>query len=67
MLWFLICLFLAFSHPPAPVAASLEPDSPTQELDSILQELMSLGQEVSPESMHQNDWKWLDLDSVNFR
>ncbi|XP_047442101.1 leupaxin [Mugil cephalus] len=34
-----------YSHPPAPVAASLEPQSPTLELESILQDLLSLGQE----------------------
>ncbi|XP_074524786.1 leupaxin [Halichoeres trimaculatus] len=38
-----------YSDLPAPVAASPTPDSPTQELDSILQELMSLG-EGDPES-----------------
>ncbi|XP_056234284.1 leupaxin [Seriola aureovittata] len=33
-----------YSDLPAPVAASLEPDSPTKELDSILQDLMCLGE-----------------------
>lgn len=40
-------MFLAFSDLPAPVAASLEPDSPTKELESILEDLMGLGQEVN--------------------
>ena len=38
---------MTFSDLPAPVAASEEPDSPTKELDSILQAMMSLGEEVS--------------------
>ncbi|KAM7013207.1 leupaxin [Tautogolabrus adspersus] len=38
-----------YSDLPAPVAVSPAPDSPTQELDSILQDMMSLGQE-DPES-----------------
>lgn len=38
---------LPFSDLPAPVAASLPPDSPTKELDSILQDLMCLGEGVS--------------------
>ncbi|GLD50229.1 leupaxin-like protein [Lates japonicus] len=33
-----------YSDLPAPVAASLPPDSPTKELDSILQDLMGLGE-----------------------
>ncbi|XP_026201866.1 leupaxin isoform X1 [Anabas testudineus] len=34
-----------YSDLPAPVAASLEPDSPTKELESILEDLLGLGQE----------------------
>ncbi|XP_035502510.1 leupaxin isoform X3 [Scophthalmus maximus] len=33
-----------YSDLPAPVEASVEPDSPTKELDSILQDLMGLGE-----------------------
>ncbi|XP_026161199.1 leupaxin [Mastacembelus armatus] len=33
-----------YSDLPAPVAASLDPDSPTKELESILKDLMGLGQ-----------------------
>nr|XP_020462706.1 leupaxin-like [Monopterus albus] len=33
-----------YSELPAPVAASLEPDSPTKELDSILEDMLGLGQ-----------------------
>ncbi|XP_034438557.1 leupaxin isoform X1 [Hippoglossus hippoglossus] len=39
-----------YSDLPAPVAASVEPDSPTKELDSILQELMSLGEKDAASS-----------------
>nr|XP_019936298.1 PREDICTED: leupaxin-like [Paralichthys olivaceus] len=39
-----------YSDLPAPVAASVEPDSPTKELDSILQDLMSLGEEEKASS-----------------
>ncbi|XP_060889149.1 leupaxin [Labrus mixtus] len=38
-----------YSDLPAPVAVSPTPDSPTQELESILQDLMSMGEE-DPES-----------------
>ena len=38
---------MTFSDLPSPVAASGEPDSPTRELDSILQDMMSLGEWVS--------------------
>ncbi|TNN60688.1 Paxillin [Liparis tanakae] len=34
-----------YSDLPAPVAASLTPDSPTKELDDILQDMLGLGQE----------------------
>ncbi|XP_054458978.1 leupaxin [Anoplopoma fimbria] len=36
--------FNVYSDLPAPVAASLTPDSPTQELDAILQDMLGLGQ-----------------------
>lgn len=41
---------LGFSDLPAPVAAPLDPDSPTKELDSILDDLMGLAQGVSTAS-----------------
>lgn len=47
MLQYLILLSLWLSDLPAPVAASLHADSPTKELDSILQDLMSLESGVS--------------------
>lgn len=44
-------LFCIFSDLPAPVAASVNPDSPTKELESILEDLLGLGQEVSTVSV----------------
>lgn len=43
----LICFCFVYSDLPTPVAVALPPDSPTQELDSILEDLMGLAEGVS--------------------
>lgn len=43
-LMFIFASLSLFSDLPAPVAAYQEPDSPTKELDSILKDLMDLGE-----------------------
>lgn len=49
-----ILLFSGSSDLPAPVAASSDPDTPTKELDSILQDLMGMGEGEGVSTLSHN-------------